>query len=148
MNKTNEYKGKSPRHRNQRPTHFHTHGCHKNTKQEATENLYRFPQALCILPLSLWVHMRCSHVELEGLVSLVTPSGSYTLSAYSASGSLNTVERDLMETSHLGLSVLRYLTLCIMSGCGSLYLFPSAAGGSFSEDDWARHWSMSIAECH
>jgi hypothetical protein len=59
--------------------------------------------------------MRCSHVELEGLVSLVTPSGSYTLSAYSASGSLNTVERDLMETSHLGLSVPRALTLCIMS---------------------------------
>jgi len=59
--------------------------------------------------------MRFSHVDLEGLVSLVSPSGSYTLSAYSASGSLNSVGRDLMDTSHLGLSFPRALTLCIMS---------------------------------
>jgi hypothetical protein len=38
-----------------------------------------------------------------------------------------------METSHLGQSVPRFLTLCIISGCGSLYLFPSAARGHFSE---------------
>ena len=35
-----------------------------------------------------------------------------------------------METFHLGLSVPRSLILCIMSGCGSLYLFQTAAGGS------------------
>ena len=41
-------------------------------------------------------------------------------------------------------SVPRSLTLCIMSGCESLYLFPSASGGSFSDAGW----SMSIAESH
>ena len=40
----------------------------------------------------------------------------------------------LKEKGHLGLSIPRSLTLCILSGCGSLYLFPSAAGGSFSDD--------------
>lgn len=39
-----------------------------------------------------------------------------------------------METSHLGPSVPRSLTLCIMAGCGSLHLFPTAAGGRFSDD--------------
>jgi hypothetical protein len=37
-----------------------------------------------------------------------------------------------METSHLVLNVPRSLTLCIMTGCGSLYLFTSAVGRSFS----------------
>lgn len=32
-----------------------------------------------------------------------------------------------MVTSHLGVSIARSLTLSIMSGCKSLYLFPSAA---------------------
>jgi hypothetical protein len=43
-------------------------------------------------------------------------------------GSLSPEERDLLETSYLGPSVLRPLTLCVMSGCGSLYLFPSTSG--------------------
>jgi hypothetical protein len=30
----------------------------------------------------------------------------------------------------------------------SLSLFPSVAGGSFSDDAWIRRWSMSIAEYH
>ena len=34
-----------------------------------------------------------------------------------------------MKTSHLGLSGLRSLTLCITSDCGSLHLSPYAAGG-------------------
>lgn len=38
--------------------------------------------------------------------------------------------------------------LCIMSGFGSLYWLPSIAGGRFSADGWARHWFLSIAECH
>lgn len=40
-----------------------------------------------------------------------------------------------MQTCHLGLglSVLRPLILCKL-WLGSLYLFPSAAGGSFSDD--------------
>ena len=36
-----------------------------------------------------------------------------------------------MEVSHLGLSVLRSLTLCLLSACGSLYVFLSATEGSF-----------------
>lgn len=31
--------------------------------------------------------------------------------------------------------------------CGSLYLYLSTAGGSFPDDDWARHCSMGTAEC-
>lgn len=31
--------------------------------------------------------------------------------------------------------------------CVWLYLFPCATGGSVSDDDWARHQSVSIAEC-
>lgn len=38
-------------------------------------------------------------------------------------------------------------TLCTLSSCGSLYLFSSSARGSFSADEWTRHWSMSAAEC-
>jgi hypothetical protein len=37
--------------------------------------------------------------------------------------SMSTDGRDLIETSCLGLSVPRSLTLCIMSGCRSLCLF-------------------------
>jgi hypothetical protein len=40
------------------------------------------------------------------------------------------------------------LICCILFGCGSLYLFLSAAGGSISDSGWARHESMSIAGCH
>jgi hypothetical protein len=40
------------------------------------------------------------------------------------------------------MSVLRFLTLCIISGYGSEYLFLSAGGGSFSNDGWARNWSF------
>lgn len=29
--------------------------------------------------------------------------------------------------------------LCLMFGCGSLNTLPSAAGGTLSNDDWARH---------
>ena len=48
------------------------------------------------------------------------------------------------ETSHLRLSFQR--SLSAVSSCGSLYLFPSAAGGSFLDADWAKHWYRSIAE--
>ena len=73
-------------------------------------------------------------VGLEGLVLLVssTPSASYTLSASSSMGSLSPEGRDLMETSHLGLSVSWCLTL--LSDLKSLYLFLSIEGESFSDD--------------
>jgi hypothetical protein len=46
-----------------------------------------------------------------------------------------------METFHLNL-----LSLC-MSGFGSLYLFPSAAGGILNDDDWINR-SISIEKYH
>jgi hypothetical protein len=49
--------------------------------------------------------------------------------------------RALMMTSCWG-SVFQGLSLYIMPNCGSLYLFPSAAGGTSLM--MADHWSMSI----
>lgn len=43
-------------------------------------------------------------------------------------GSLSPDRRDLMETCHIGSNVPSSPSLCIMSGCGFLYLFPSAGG--------------------
>lgn len=37
---------------------------------------------------------------------------------------------------------------CVMFGHESRHLFPSATGGSLSEDYWARHQSMMIADYH
>lgn len=64
-------------------------------------------------------------------------------------GSLNLEGRDMMETSHLGLSLPRFLIICIMSGCES-HLFPSAAGGINHHHWWwlTRHWFMSTAGYH
>lgn len=39
-------------------------------------------------------------------------------------------------------------SLWIVSGCGSLYLLPSAAGWGLSGDDWTRYQFISIAEYH
>lgn len=66
-------------------------------------------------------------------------------------GSLSPEGRDWMEISYLGPSLQRCVILCIMSGCGCLYLFPLAAEGKFSDDGSARlssHIYMSIAEYH
>jgi hypothetical protein len=49
-------------------------------------------------------------------------------------GSLNHEGRYLIESSHLGLSILWSLTLITMPNYRFLYLFQSAAGGSFSDD--------------
>lgn len=39
-------------------------------------------------------------------------------------------------------------SLHIMSGCASLHLFPPAARGSLSNDNWTRHQPRNIAEYH
>lgn len=52
-----------------------------------------------------------------------------------------------MEASHLGCSILMYFTLCKLSSCGSLYLFPLTSGGRFSDDVWIRQRAMSIEKC-
>jgi hypothetical protein len=48
-------------------------------------------------------------------------------------GSLSSEGRDLMDGDiPLGAECSKVF-LCVMSGCGSLYFFPSAVGGSFSD---------------
>lgn len=91
---------------------------------------------LCILLQCLWVHMYVNHIDLEGIVFLVSfiPSGFYTVSV---SSTLGFPEPWVEEISCLGLSILRFLILCVISDCRSLYLFPSAVGGNFSVDGWA-----------
>ena len=96
----------------------------------------------CVFCLSLceflgaWV-MLC----LEGLVSLVfsIPSFSYDLFASPSTAFLVPLGKNLLETLHLGLDVPWSLTLCILSGCRILYLFPSTAEESFSDDGWEGH---------
>lgn len=63
---------------------------------------------------------------------VLVPSSSYTVSTLKWG--------EIWESSHLGLSVPRSL-LCTVSVCRCLYLPPPAAGGSISEDGWARLWS-------
>jgi hypothetical protein len=50
-----------------------------------------------------------AHTDLENLLFFI-PIGSYSISASFSTG------RDLMKTSHLGLSVPRSLTLCLAVG--------------------------------
>lgn len=53
--------------------------------------------------------------------------------------------RDLMEKSHLDLTVSGYPPFCILCSCESLYLLLSTTGGICSNDGWARHWYMNRA---
>lgn len=50
------------------------------------------------------------------------------------------------EDTHLGLSVPRSLTLCVLPNGGSLYQFPSTLEGNIFGDDWTSHWSISRAD--
>lgn len=57
-----------------------------------------------------------------------------TLSASCSTGfSEPSLRKDLVEGDLLEISVPKSLSLCMLSGCGSLYLFPFAVGGSFFE---------------
>lgn len=53
--------------------------------------------------------------------------------------SLSPEDEVLMETSHLGLCVLRSPNLYVLFDMGFLYLFLSVAGGGFSDDGRARY---------
>ena len=68
-------------------------------------------QAVCLLPWFLFIHLRFDHVDLEGLVFLVSSiaSGCFTLSPLLRFPESD--RRDLKETSHLVLSVPKSLTL-------------------------------------
>lgn len=73
---------------------------------------------------------------LEGFESLVSSTlpDSHTLSTSSSTKFSENEEEDLMETSLWGQSIQRSLTLSSFSSCEFLYLFSSAAQGSFSDD--------------
>lgn len=92
-----------------------------------------------------------SLLHLEGLASLQSPftSGSYILSVSSLQDSQSPKGEVWKEITYLEVSATRYIRLCLLSICRSLYMFPSTIRGSFSDDVWGRHWSMSVAEeCH
>ena len=74
-------------------------------------------------------------MDLEGLVFSVSfiPSCSYALYDFSSLGFFEALVEGFDGGIPLQQSVLRPLTLNIMSGYGTLYLFPLAAGGSFSD---------------
>lgn len=67
-----------------------------------------------------------------------TPSGSSLFLPPLLQGFLSPSRRDLMQTSHLQLSVPRSLTSCCLA-VGLCNLFPFAAEGSFSDDGWSLH---------
>ena len=94
-------------------------------------------------PVSMSSYALCL-VNSGGLVLLVSsiPFGSYNLSASSSTGF-----PELCREGFDGDFPFRH-SLSIVSGCGSLHLFPSAAGETLYDDDWVRHWSKSIAECN
>lgn len=85
---------------------------------------------------------------LEGFDSLVsyTPSGPYILSASPIPGFPEPWGNNLMYTACLELSGARCYNLCILSNCGSLYLFPFAEEGCFSDDGSTMYATMSIEE--
>lgn len=91
--------------------------------------------ALCMLPQLLEVHMCVGPAVFGGLVSSVSSisSGICDLSFSFLQGFLE--GRDLMETFHFALSIPRCLSVFPLLGCGSLYLFWSAAGWRFC-DEW------------
>jgi hypothetical protein len=77
------------------------------------------------------------------LVLLVysTPSGTYTLSAYSARFP------ELIGEQFDGVLPFNHSHL-IMPGWEPLHLFLPVAGGNLSNNDWIRHQSMRKAEYH
>ena len=101
---------------------------------------YRHVWALHVAKFSEFVYPPdLLYLGLDSLSFSIT-TGSYALHAFSATGSPEPWGKDSMETALLEISVPRYLSLCIMSGCESLYLFPYSMRG-LTYDGWARHRS-------
>lgn len=78
--------------------------------------------------------MSFAHVDLKGLVFLMSPLALSLFLPPLPQGSLSSKGRDLIEAFHLGFSVSQFLPLGILSACGALYLFPSDVGGNISDD--------------
>lgn len=149
LDRTNWQKEKSPREDTRiRDPLACTQESHKNTKLEAimyTQRIWCRPCQRCACSLSVWLHMSFALANLEGLVlvSLLCPiclPQSFFLLLYRVTWTPR--GRDLIESW-----MFQGLTVCLVSGCGSLNLFSSTAG-SFSDDGCVRLWSLSTAECH
>ena len=101
-------------------------------------HLYRPGQAPAHALSASVLHMCVDSVDLEGRVSLLSSvsPGTYTLLASSSAGFLGLrgkgFDEDILLRTEC--STQRSCIFGIMSDCESLYLFPSAAGGSFSDD--------------
>ena len=95
--------------------------------------------------LALWIWM--SLFRRPVLLVFSIPSHSYILSACSSVGF-----HELWVDRFDGNIIFRpmyskdSLYLCLISDYLSQHVFLSAAGGSFSDMYWIRHWSMSITE--
>jgi hypothetical protein len=99
---------------------------------------------LFMLPQSLWVLLCTDLMDLE--VSSLVSSTSLALIFFLPL--LLRVPRELWGGIWWRHPVTSFLTLWILSGYRFLYLFLCATGGSFSDDGWAKSWSMSTEECH
>lgn len=104
---------------------------------------------MCMLPQSLWVHMSFDHIYLEDLLFLVPSalSGSYTLSV-SSSAEFHEPWGEGFDGDTLFRAECPKVSHSWHKVYGSLYLFPSSAGRNFSDNDWTRHWAVSIAGYH
>lgn len=94
------------------------------------EDLVQTPEAPHCF--NLWEFICALLLDSEGSVLLVSSilSGSYNFYPHLLWDSLSLEMKNLMEASNVELCVPRTLTLCVISGCGSLHLFLSAAGGT------------------
>lgn len=90
-------------------------------------HLVQTPHALCTPPQSLWAVCVCPDV----ITALFPPLPHCCLSPKG---------RDLWRQMRFECSKV---SLCLLSVCESLHFFPSAAGGTFSDDDRG-HWSLSV----
>ena len=98
----------------------------------------------------IYEFMSVSLINLDGFIFNVSSisSGLYTLSTSSSAGILCSWGEGFDANILFRTGLQRFLTFYMLSGCGSLYLFPSPVGGSFSDDGWARssseHSRMSL----
>ena len=119
------------RQKNQRYTSPYTLDSHKNTELKAiiyTQwSQYRHVQAMYLLR----VYISFAWLFQRPLFSFFLQD---TLLLHLLLEFLSSERCDLINTYHLQLSVPRSVTFCIMSDCGSLILFSSLVGGSFSDD--------------
>ena len=118
-------------------------GCRQNNQANSHNIGYRLGTDLCRACASLsGRHYAPCWVDSVDHVLLVT---SIPFDPYNHSSPYSTVLPELLGEQPNGYLWVR-LSLCIMSGYGSLNWFPFAARRNLSENNWTRHQSMSMAE--